>query len=183
VGRARRGGGACGADAIVGVTSFSDLSPGDFGSFDRAFVALFRIPGGDAWVDSLPYVNDDGTTNMGVVVFLYSFILVVNWTLLPITLAILVNNFVIISTDVEKEESERAYREKKSRAMITYPLDPLVEYLTKQYVDDVDLTDRLQRLFKARGVARGTPPSRGGPSPPTQPALLRLLGWPLPPAR
>ena len=93
-------------------------------------------------------MNDDGSTNIGVILFLDSFILVVNWTLLPITLAILVNNFVIISTDNEKEERERIYREKKSQAMITYPLDPLIEYLTKQYVDDADLSDRLQRLFK-----------------------------------
>ncbi len=106
----------------------------------------------------MPHGHRRGTTNVGVVFFLYSFILLVNWTLLPITLAILVNNFVIISTDVEKEERERAYREKKSRAMITYPLDPLIEYLTKLYVDDVDLTDRLQRLFKVprrpRAVSR-----------------------------
>ncbi len=132
------------------MTYFCELSPSEFCSFDRAFVALFRISAGDAWIDSLPYVNDDGSTNLGAVFFLDSFILVVNWTLLPITLAILVNNFVIISTESENEERERAYVEKRGHNMITYPLDPLIDYLTKQYVDDADLSDRLQRLFLVR---------------------------------
>jgi hypothetical protein len=32
--------------------------------------------------------------------------------------------------------------------MIRHTLDPLLRYLTAHYVDDADLTDRLQRLFK-----------------------------------
>ena len=32
------------------------VSPTDFGAFDSAFVALFRISAGDAWIESLPQV-------------------------------------------------------------------------------------------------------------------------------
>jgi hypothetical protein len=86
-GRGRAGGGA---DAIVGVTYFSDQAPEEFGALDRAVVALFRLPAGDAWVTSLSPLDTHGNVDYGVVCFVNSFVVVVNWTLLPVTLAIMV---------------------------------------------------------------------------------------------
>ena len=39
-------------------------------------------------------------------------------------------------------------QELKSARLITYTLDPLLEFLTSRYIDDADLTDRLHRLFE-----------------------------------
>ncbi len=72
------------ADSIVGVTYFSQASPDDFGAFNKAFVALFRITAGDAWIESLPAYGPEGGLNPGSVVFQVTYVLIVNWTLLPI---------------------------------------------------------------------------------------------------
>jgi hypothetical protein len=77
----------CAADSIIGVTYFSQISPVDFCTFDAAFVALFRITAGDAWIESLPAHTDDGVVNPGIVTFLITYVLLVNWTLLPIRCA------------------------------------------------------------------------------------------------
>lgn len=45
------------ADAIIGVSFFSGTDPPDFGRFDRAFAALFKILGGETWCDELPEVR------------------------------------------------------------------------------------------------------------------------------
>jgi hypothetical protein len=49
------------------VTYFDNDAPLDFSEFDRAFIALFRVAAGDAWVDSLPSHDPDGHMNFGYV--------------------------------------------------------------------------------------------------------------------
>jgi hypothetical protein len=66
------------ADAILGVNFFSTVAPQSFLKFYRAFVCMFRIAAGETWVDELPVINEGGDLNL----FLFSFVLVVNWTLL-----------------------------------------------------------------------------------------------------
>jgi hypothetical protein len=74
------------ADAIIGVAYFSQASPDDFGTFNSAFVALFRITAGDAWIESLPAHGPNGWLNPGSVMYQATYVLIVNWTLLPIRL-------------------------------------------------------------------------------------------------
>ncbi len=88
------------------MTYFSDSAPDEFGALDRAMVSLFRLPAGDAWVEALPSTGGGGAVDYGVVAYLTSFILVVNWTLLPITLAIMVNSFFVISAAQAQEEED-----------------------------------------------------------------------------
>ncbi len=66
------------------MTYFSQASPNDFGAFDSAFVALFRIAAGDAWIESLPARGPDGQMNVGIAVYQVTYVLIVNWTRLPI---------------------------------------------------------------------------------------------------
>lgn len=54
------------ADAIIGVSLFSETDPDDFGAFDRAFITLFRVLAGAPWVESIPFVAPDGSTNFKV---------------------------------------------------------------------------------------------------------------------
>jgi hypothetical protein len=77
---ARRAGPA--ADAILGVNFYATDAPQSFLKFDRAFVCMFRIAAGETWVDELPVVNEDGNLNIAFASFLFSFVLIVNWTLL-----------------------------------------------------------------------------------------------------
>ena len=136
------------ADAIIGVAYFSEIAPDDFGTLDRAIAALFRLPAGDAWIDSLPPQNEDGSLNYGAELFVDSFVLIVNWTLLPVAMAIMVNNFFIISAATEREEEERRRAAAERQQAVTFPLDPLVENLTRHFVDSADLSVRLQRIFR-----------------------------------
>jgi hypothetical protein len=138
------------ADAIVGVTYFSQTSPEDFGRFDSAFVALFKVTAGGVWTQSLAARGPDGSVVFGPTLFLTTYIMVVNWTLLPVSMAVLVDSFVVVSANAAREDRERRIFLAKDSQLIKYTLDPLLRHLTTHYIDDSDLTDRLQRLFQAR---------------------------------
>jgi hypothetical protein len=71
-----------GADAIMGVTFFSDAKPEHFGVFDRSLISMFRITSGESWADYMPPLDDDGTVNFGTCIFFVSYTVIVCWTLL-----------------------------------------------------------------------------------------------------
>jgi hypothetical protein len=64
------------------VNFYAADAPQSFLRFDRAFVCMFRIAAGETWVDELPVVKEDGDLNIAFASFLFSFVLIVNWTLL-----------------------------------------------------------------------------------------------------
>ncbi len=66
------------------MTYFAELAPEHFGVFDRSFVTMFRIAAGEAWVEELPGVGDDGYINLGTVIFIISYVIIVEWTLLQV---------------------------------------------------------------------------------------------------
>lgn len=85
--------------AIIGVTFFAESAPFEMGNFSRAVVTLFRIAGGETWIgeppdEGMPIINDEGYVNWGTAAFVMSFIVIVNWTLLQVLVAVLLDNFV-----------------------------------------------------------------------------------------
>jgi hypothetical protein len=81
--------------AILGVNLLSETSPASFGKFDRAVATMFRIAAGETWVDGLEVYNEElGTVNWLVGAYVFSFIVIVVWTLLQVTVAVLLDNFV-----------------------------------------------------------------------------------------
>jgi hypothetical protein len=64
--------------------------------------------------------------------------------------AILLDQFVAVSSNTIAEEEAERRRARRSEELIHNTLDPLMEKLTEDYIDDVDLSHRLQDLFKAR---------------------------------
>ena len=46
---------------------------------------------GEPWVAEIPYLNEDGSTNSSFAIFLVTYVLVVNWTLLQVTVAVLLD--------------------------------------------------------------------------------------------
>ncbi len=81
-------------DAIAGVAFFSDVAPGYFDTFSRAFVSMFRITIGsvDWWYDIFPIVESDGPINVRASTFLISYVIVVNWFFFQITIAVLLES-------------------------------------------------------------------------------------------
>ena len=49
--------------AIFGVTLFADVSPDDFGVFDKSFLTMFKVVAGDTWMGNVPSTNEDGSVN------------------------------------------------------------------------------------------------------------------------
>jgi len=76
--------------AIIGVSFFEERAPESFGKLDRAVASLFRIAGGDTWIDNMDVLDkESGLVDWGIGAFVFSFILVVNWTLLQVSVAVL----------------------------------------------------------------------------------------------
>ena len=72
------------ADAILGVSLFSDSSPDTFGKFNRAFITMFRLTAGETWVDAVPAVLDNGDLNHGFAAFVFSYIIWNVWLVLQV---------------------------------------------------------------------------------------------------
>ena len=64
--------------------------------------------------------------------------------------AVLLDNFIQASAHIEDEEKEDAMRKQREAAWVSHPLDPVMEQLSRDYVDDEDLSRRIQDLFVVR---------------------------------
>jgi hypothetical protein len=81
--------------AICGVGLFEESAPTSFAKFDRAVCALLRIAAGETWVDGMDVIDaESGAVNWLIGGYIFSFILLVNWTLLQVSVAVLLDNFV-----------------------------------------------------------------------------------------
>jgi hypothetical protein len=138
------------ADAILGVSLFSDVAPDQFGRFNRAFMALFRIAAGDTWIDALPTLGPDGEIELRPAFYICSFIVVSVWVVLQVSVAVLLDNFVTVSMRMENDEKERAAIEKKASSQFQNPLEPLIAKLANDYTDTSSLSTKLASLFQVR---------------------------------
>jgi hypothetical protein len=99
---------------------------------------------------AIPALNGDGTINAGAVCFVCSFVVIVNWTLLQICVAVLLDAFVSARQMREDERVGQRLEDLVTRGTFRSALDPLLERLTKEYTDDADLSRRLRELFEVR---------------------------------
>ncbi len=136
------------ADAILGVSLFSDIAPDQFGKFNRAFVALFRIAAGDTWIDTLPTLAPDGDLEWKPALYVCSFIVISVWIVLQVSVAVLLDNFVSVSMRMEANEKKRSAMEKKAARQFQNPLEPLIRKLANDYVDNASLSTKLESLFQ-----------------------------------
>ncbi len=97
---------------------------------------------------AIPALNDDSSVNAGHVCFVCSFVILVNWTLLQICVAVLLDTFVSTRQMLEDERMEAKLVDLVASRTIHNTLDPLLERLAKEYTDDADLSQRLHELFK-----------------------------------
>jgi hypothetical protein len=90
----------------------------------------------------------DGDIHLGPVFFVGSYVVVVNWTLLQICVAVLLDSFVSTRRQFEAEREAKQLEAAAARGTIRSTLDPLLESLARDFSDDADLTFRLNDLFK-----------------------------------
>lgn len=132
--------------AILGVTFFRDRSMKHFGSFTRAFVTMFTVTTTEGWVDLMEdHLAVDGETEGGAVVFFISFILIVVWTMLPVVVAILLDNFTMAATKEEAKADEA--RMTGTKAEMFHALDPLMSVLA-MFTSENELRVRISELFQ-----------------------------------
>ncbi len=62
-------------------------APQEFGRFDQAFVTMFRLTTDGGWPVSIPQYDEDGRVNWKCAAFMMSYIVVVNWVVLQVTLS------------------------------------------------------------------------------------------------
>jgi hypothetical protein len=85
------------------VSLFGDQSSLAFGELDRAIATLFRIAAGETWVPDMPvYDEKSGLVDWAVGVYVFSFVILVNWTLIQV--------FVCVTVNLRVSEIERAWR-------------------------------------------------------------------------
>jgi hypothetical protein len=149
----------------MGVIMFGEEDGAEFGVFDRAFVTLFQISCGMTWPQYIPMIEANGTTNGTMAAYIISFVIFINWVILQITVAILLESFVTVSARMEREEERQAQEARKRIERRDSPLDPLFERLARRYISDQDLGVRLKALFQVQ------PPDASAPR-----TLLRF-GW------
>ncbi len=63
-------------------------------------------------------------------------------------MAVLLDNFVSASTMIEDEESQILLEEKRRLQLARNPLEPLLKKISKEFVDDSDLSNKLHHLYK-----------------------------------
>ena len=66
---------------------------------------------------------------------------------LQITVVVLLDSFMKASAAMELEDENHKIARNKDES--SGPLDPLLKKICEEFVDDQDLTDKLQKLFKA----------------------------------
>ena len=138
------------ADAILGVSLFSDVAPDQFGKFNRAFLSLFKVAAGDTWIDMLPTLAPDGDLEWKPAVYLCTFIVISVWIVLQVSVAVLLDNFVMVSMRMENDVKKKAAMEKKAASQFQNPLEPLIKTLANEYTDNASLSAKLLSLFQAR---------------------------------
>ena len=98
--------------------------------------ALFSLMAYEDWPDSLdPFLEDDNV-QYGVVVFLYSYVGIINYVLMQVFVAVLLESFF---SDLSSAEV-RSVRDNR----VLHGLDPLMEILHRHFNTDADLSSRIE---------------------------------------
>ena len=141
--------------AIVGVQLFHEQQKDAFGNFGVALYTIFAASTMDGWQELvvIPFISEEeaGLSNSVpqngmLIAFFVSFFLIVGWTLLPVIVAILLENFSY-STHAQQAKEDREHQAKAGYLnKIQHCLDPLLEVLA-QNESELDLTQNITNLF------------------------------------
>ena len=139
--------------AILGVSFFGKLLSGHFKTFSRGVFTMFQIMTLDSWSNlARDLFPKNETLDPGVVIFFTSFICLVVFTLLPVVVAVLLDNFSTASRTLREARDKEKLLEERQKEM--YTLDPLLECLMS-YESEEDLTFKLYSIFQALDIDEG----------------------------
>jgi hypothetical protein len=111
-------------------------------------VYVYMYSAGETWIDGVDITDEQGNINWALGAYVMSFTIIVNWTLLQVSVAVLLDNFVS-ETAREKDAhfrlEQQAHRVKDT---VVNVLDPLLCILANEYVDDHHFCIFLRKLFR-----------------------------------
>jgi len=90
----------------------------------------------------------EGELNFGAACFVISYVIVAMWTVLQVTVAVLLDKFINASMQLEAEERAKRREAKDSHNLLRSTMVPLLARLTKDYINDTDLGHMLRNLFQ-----------------------------------
>ena len=103
---------------------------------------------GETWIDGVDITDEHGNINWALGAYVMIFTVLVNWTLLQVSVAVLLDNFVS-ETAREKDHQFRLEQEAhRVKDTVVNVLDPLLCILANEYVDDHHLCNFLRTLFR-----------------------------------
>lgn len=107
----------------------------------------------DDWASiSRDLFNADGSMTPGSALFFVSFLIIVSFTLLPVVIAVLLDNFTT-ATRREKDKNEREKLERERGEGTTTSIDPLLQTFVNVKSDD-EMKKRCSDLFDRLDVDR-----------------------------
>ena len=116
--------------ALIGVNFFGEREPMLFGTFAQAVMVMFQLTAGDAWIGDMPPFDENGQLDGGIIIFTCSYIVIVNWTLLQVSVAVLLDNFV--AGTAEEEAAEEAREREEHPVRIAKPsMDPMLQVIPR----------------------------------------------------
>jgi len=100
--------------------------------------------------DSMPFdmINEFGNIDYLSFGFILSYVIIAVWTVLQVTVAILLDKFVNASLQAEIEERAKRREATDSHNLLCSTMDPLLARLAKDYTSKADLILSLNGLFK-----------------------------------
>ena len=105
--------------------------------------------GGQGWVDSIQQVDQEGRSNALFCIFFISYVMLVCWGILQITVVVLLDSFMKAKAIMDHEE-EVAFLESSGTEEYHTPFEPLLRKLAEDFTDDEDLEQRLRKLFRVQ---------------------------------
>lgn len=96
-------------DAILGVALFKEQAPNSFGRFNRAFVSMFRIAGGETWIDGLPFLDDTGDIYWKSTLFVCTYLVLNVWVVLQVLCSPKILQFFLLLVISEELRDNREF--------------------------------------------------------------------------
>mmetsp|Transcript_52853 Transcript_52853/g.139104 ORF Transcript_52853/g.139104 Transcript_52853/m.139104 type:complete len:648 (+) Transcript_52853:92-2035(+) len=134
--------------AVHSVSVFGERYPEHFGMFDVAFVTLFFVTAGEPWPDEVRELTEDGKVRWSMMSFCFIYTIGTFWIFLQVCFTVLLDNFIAASSRMALEKKLMDAQMQKNEQQMKNPLEPLLLSLAREFSDDQDLSDRLQRIYQ-----------------------------------
>jgi hypothetical protein len=93
-------------------------------------------------------VTEEGDVDAKLSIYIVSYVIVSNWIVLQVSVAILLESFNTVSRKFERADAQAILEVKMRSERRNNLLDPLLDRLARKFIDDSDLSTRLSTLFK-----------------------------------